>query len=54
MSFSFVDDVQFLNTVGQVAQTEFTPKVLEIDQGYYPLAQMQKLGQVGVAEVYGG
>ncbi len=48
MSFSFVDDVQFLNTVGQVAQTEFTPKVLEIDQGYYPLAQMQKLGQVGV------
>lgn len=48
MPFSFVDDAQFLSAVGQIAQTEFAPKVLEIDKGYYPLAQMQKLGQQGV------
>lgn len=46
-TFDFGDDSTLLANVKQVAHSQLLPKVLEIDKGYYPLAELSALGKVG-------
>lgn len=47
MNINFQDTNQLLDNVATLARTHLTPKVLEIDRGYYPLAEMSALGKAG-------
>ncbi|WP_066800811.1 acyl-CoA dehydrogenase family protein [Moraxella oblonga] len=46
--FHFNDQTQFLDNITSLANTYLAPKVMEIDQGYYPLMELEKLGKAGL------
>ncbi|MDO4441103.1 MAG: acyl-CoA dehydrogenase family protein [Moraxella sp.] len=48
MKFDFCDQASFLTNIKTLADTELSPKVLDIDKGYYPLAEMSALGKAGL------
>lgn len=41
------DETVFLDTIADTVASTIAPKVLEIDQGYYPRDEMRALGKVG-------
>lgn len=46
--FDFHDQSTFLDHISHLANTHLSPKVLDIDKGYYPLSEMEKLGKAGL------
>ncbi|OOR90811.1 acyl-CoA dehydrogenase [Moraxella caviae] len=47
-AFDFSDHSAFLTTIKTLAQETLSPKVLDIDKGYYPLDEMAVLGKAGL------
>lgn len=45
---TFGDQEQFLSQIAAVADTTLSPKVIDIDKGFYPLQQMSQLGKAGL------
>lgn len=48
MSFNFNNQQDFLDNVQSLANIHLSPKVIDIDKGYYPLAEMSVLGKAGL------
>ncbi|MCP3897502.1 acyl-CoA dehydrogenase family protein [Moraxella sp.] len=48
MSFNFNNQQDFLDSIQSLANTHLIPKVIDIDKGYYPLAEMSALGKAGL------
>lgn len=48
MSFNFNNQQDFLDNIQSLANTHLSPKVIDIDKGYYPLAEMSVLGKAGL------
>ncbi|MDO4896802.1 MAG: acyl-CoA dehydrogenase family protein [Moraxella sp.] len=46
--FDFANQSAFLDDISHLANTHLAPKVMEIDKGYYPLAELEKLGKAGL------
>lgn len=46
--FDFKEQDTFLDTISHLTNTHISPKVIDIDKGYYPLAEMEKLGKAGL------
>ncbi len=46
--FNFTDQAAFLDGIAKLTDTHLAPKVIDIDKGYYPLAQMSLLGKAGL------
>lgn len=44
----FTDSTTFLDTIASTARTHLGEKVIDIDKGYYPLAELEKLGKAGL------
>lgn len=48
MSFDFNNEQDFLGNIQNLTNTHLSPKVIDIDQGYYPLDEMSILGKAGL------
>lgn len=48
MSFNFNNQQDFLDNIQSLANIHLSPKVIDIDKGYYPLAEMSVLGKAGL------
>lgn len=46
--FDFADQTRFLDNITNLANTHLAPKVMDIDKGYYPLAELGILGKAGL------
>ncbi|STZ64136.1 Uncharacterised protein [Moraxella lacunata] len=46
--FHFTNQTAFLDNIATLANTHIAPKVIDIDKGYYPLAEMAELGKAGL------
>lgn len=46
--FDFTNPSAYLDNISHLAQTHLAPKVMDIDNGYYPLTELEKLGKAGL------